>query len=96
MLSDSLVPNIRLRSFANIDNGFKLSELDLKLRGPGVIYGKLQHGKGFSRLLTLDDQNLIKMVKKGVKIFIDKGEKLLKYPELQSRVDEARRITYLN
>ena len=96
LLSDSLEPPSRLRQFATINDGFRLSELDLNLRGPGAVYGKLQHGKGFSELLTLDDPDLIKTVKDGVRLFIAKREKLLKYPLLAKRVESARQITYLN
>ena len=96
MLSDSMQPLPRLREFIRIRDGFSLSELDLKLRGPGAIYGKLQHGKGLGFMLTLDDQELANKVKKAVNIFFANKESLLKYKELDHRVKQARQITYLN
>ncbi|MGH7234129.1 MAG: helicase-related protein, partial [Candidatus Saccharimonadales bacterium] len=96
MLSDSLSPPERLRSFVNIDDGFELSELDLSIRGPGAIYGKLQHGKGLGSLLTLDDHQLISLVKSAVSEFLSRHEPLSKYPELAKEVDAARQMTYLN
>ena len=96
ILSNTLDPPDRLRQFVNLTDGFKLSELDLKLRGPGSIYGKLQHGIGSGSMLTLDNKDLIDLVKKGVKLFIDNQYNLDDYQELSLKVKEARQLTYLN
>lgn len=96
MLSDAMEPLPRLRQFAKILDGFELSELDLKIRGPGAVYGKLQHGKGAAELLTLDDPELITTARRAVELFFEKGEKLLKYKRLSQMVHEARQLTYLN
>ena len=96
VLIDTLDPPLRLRQFVNLSDGFALSELDLTLRGPGAIYGKLQHGKGFARLLTLDDHELITQVKSAVQLFIDKKEPLAKYKNLAEAVAAAQQMTYLN
>ena len=36
--------NYRLKVMENTSNGFKISDEDLKLRGPGEFFGKRQHG----------------------------------------------------
>src|SRR5581483_1507671 len=42
--SDSKDPGPRLKALESMIDGFKLAELDLQLRGPGAIYGTMQHG----------------------------------------------------
>ncbi len=96
MLSDTLSPPERLRRFINVDDGFMLSELDLAFRGPGAIYGKLQHGRKIGNMLTLDDHELIMLVKSAVAEFIAKGEPLAKYSELAAEVESSQQLTYLN
>ncbi len=96
ILNDASQPSPRLREFVHINDGFKLSELDLKLRGPGAIYGKLQHGKSGLNLLTLDDAMLINVARKAVEIFFETDQKLLEYKSLMRLVEQAQQLTYLN
>ena len=42
--STSAKPTQRLREVEKSNDGFYLAEVDLKLRGPGEIYGRAQHG----------------------------------------------------
>lgn len=96
MLSNSMEPIPRLRQFIQIQDGFELSELDLSLRGPGAIYGKLQHGKSNNLMLTLDDHELITKVKEAVNIFFQNNENLVEYKQLARRVEIAQQMTNLN
>ena len=41
---ESDLSNHRLKVMENTSNGFKISDEDLKLRGPGEFFGKRQHG----------------------------------------------------
>ena len=50
----------RLRAMERIDQGAKLAEIDLKLRGPGDIYGLKQHGFPRLRAASILDLVLIK------------------------------------
>jgi len=96
MMSDSSAPSRRLRALEYTTDGFKLAELDLEIRGPGSIYGTLQHGALDLRVANLSDSKLISEARNYAQKFIEKGEDLLKYPELNSRVTELRAVTNLN
>jgi ATP-dependent DNA helicase RecG len=96
MLSDSKAPSQRLRALENTTDGFKLAELDLELRGPGAIYGTMQHGALDLRVAKLSDTKLIATARSVAKEFIAKNENLKKYPHLASKVSALRAITNLN
>lgn len=96
VLSDNQSPGPRLKVLATSSDGFKLAEYDLELRGPGAIYGTLQHGALDLRVAKLTDVKLIQNARGAARAFLDKGENLLKYPELAQRVSELRAVTTLN
>lgn len=95
-MSDSKAPSQRLRALEIMSDGFKLAELDLELRGPGAIYGTFQHGALDLRVAELTDIKLIASARKAAQEFIDKKEKLSKYPHLAHRVSVLRAVTNLN
>ncbi len=94
--SDSKEPSQRLKALENMTDGFKLAELDLKLRGPGAIYGTMQHGALDLRVANLSDIKLIVAARNSAQKFIDKNEKLEKYTHLSDRVNTLRAVTNLN
>ncbi len=96
MTDDSSAPTTRLRAVESTSDGFKLAELDLKLRGPGAIYGRLQHGPLDLRIAELSDTKLIASVRQAAQKFLDSGEKLHRYKVLESEVAKLRAITNLN
>lgn len=96
MMSDSKAPGQRLRALENTADGFKLAELDLRLRGPGAIYGTFQHGELDLRVAELSDTKLIASARAAAENFIDKKENLKKYPHLNAKVTALRAITNLN
>ena len=53
----------RLKYLEKIHNGSRLAEIDLKIRGPGNIYGTQQHGFMSLRVADITDTNLIKLTK---------------------------------
>lgn len=54
----------RLKAMVSTTDGFKLAELDLKLRGPGNIEGTQQSGLVDLKLASLvDDENLMKLAR---------------------------------
>lgn len=94
--SDSMPPSARLRALESSTNGFQLAELDLQLRGPGAIYGTLQHGQLDVRIAKLTDTDLIANARAAAQLFINKREDLLKYKRLCERVTALRSVTNLN
>jgi ATP-dependent DNA helicase RecG len=96
MMSDSKAPPKRIRALATINDGFKLADLDLELRGPGAIYGTNQHGQLDLRIAKLTDVKLIAEARKTAQEAIDRGENLLQYPVLFERVSRLRAVTNLN
>ncbi len=96
MMSDSSAPPRRLQALERMSDGFKLAELDLELRGPGAIYGTMQHGALDLRVAKLTDTHLIASARNAAISFIEKGEDLLQYPQLIERVTVLRAVTNLN
>jgi len=96
VLSDSQAPSQRLRALENTADGFKLAELDLTLRGPGAIYGTVQHGALDLRIAKLTDVKLIAAARASAQEFIDKKEKLSRFPVLEAKVIALRAVTNLN
>lgn len=96
LLNESKPASRRLRALASSNDGFRLAELDLELRGPGAIYGTSQHGQLDLRIAKLSDVKLIASARKAAQEFIDKQEDLLKYKELANSVNRLRAVTNLN
>ncbi len=96
MTASSQAPSRRLRALETSNNGFELADLDLELRGPGAIYGTMQHGQLDLRVAKLSDTRLIAAARQAAQEFIDKRDDLLKYGELYAQVTELRAITNLN
>ncbi len=96
MMSDSSRPSQRLREIEKSNDGFYLAEVDLRLRGPGEIYGRSQHGALNLQIATLGDTKLIARAGKAADWFVHSGLELIQYKQLQTQVEHYRRLTTLN
>jgi ATP-dependent DNA helicase RecG len=96
MMGDSSQPSRRLRALEQTNDGFKLAELDLEIRGPGAIYGTFQHGQLDLRGASLTDVRLIATARKTAREFIDCNENLKQYDHLYEKVQNLRSVTNLN
>ena len=94
--SNSDAPTRRLREIERSQDGFYLAEVDLKLRGPGELYGSLQHGALDLRIATITDTKLVHRADDLVKQFRQKGYNMLEYKELSDSVRKYQRLTSLN
>lgn len=94
--SDSSKPTERLKEVERSTDGFYLAEVDLKLRGPGEIYGRAQHGALNLQVATLADTMLIARAQRSAKSFVEAGGNVNEYPLLADRIKKYQRLTTLS
>lgn len=73
----------RLRAMEEAKTGSELAELDLRLRGPGEIFGTLQHGFPELKVASFTDLPLIHKARDAAEEIFPK---LQKYPQLVSHL----------
>lgn len=74
----------RMDTMCESNDGFYISEQDLKLRGPGDFFGTRQHGLPEMKIANLfEDKDLLKLSQEAAKIIINEG--ISNYPLLQER-----------
>lgn len=89
-------PSERLLELEQSQDGFYLAEVDLRLRGPGEIYGRMQHGALNLRVANLADTKRIKHVRSVAQELLGARIDLLHYKQLNRHVARYRRLTSLN
>ena len=78
----------RLRVMTEAKNGFELAEKDLKIRGPGDIFGERQWGIPNTTLAAFTDAKLFYEVRQEARELIKKSPDLSLYPLLRKRFNE--------
>ena len=96
MVSTSKAPSQRLKEVEKSNDGFYLAEVDLRLRGPGEIYGRAQHGELNLQVASLADTKLIARAQNAAKAFVARDADLLHYKQLETDVKRYQRLTTLN
>ncbi len=76
----------RLQYFAKTTNGSELAQKDVELRGPGTIYGTMQHGFEDLKIASFSDYQLIEDTKNAVDRFVE-SYRLKDVPPLQQRIE---------
>lgn len=79
--------NRRLEALVKTNDGFKLAEADLKLRGPGDFIGIRQSGLPDLTMASLSDGELIKTAKGAADLVLAKSADLQEFPELKIRLN---------
>lgn len=76
----------RLQAMETSQNGAELAELDLRLRGPGELYGTLQSGVRGLKIASFSDLELIQKARDQAKVF---ASRLATYPKLEQKVQKV-------
>ncbi len=77
----------RLKAMTMFSSGFKLAEIDLKLRGPGEIFGVKQSGIPDLKMASLTDSKTIALAREAAQIVINEDPLLNKYEGLSRKVN---------
>jgi len=85
----------RLKALIEAEDGFKLSEKDLQLRGAGDLSGTRQWGIPDLAMASLSDLNLIEATKKEAVAILEKDIQLKKYPWLKERIEKFKKKIHL-
>ncbi len=81
----------RLEALRSTNDGFKISEEDLKLRGPGDFFGTRQHGLPELKIASLaEDMRVLDTAKREAKLILEKD------PELKSEDNKNLRARMLS
>ncbi|MEP7103460.1 MAG: ATP-dependent DNA helicase RecG [Candidatus Dojkabacteria bacterium] len=67
----------RLNFFCGSNDGLKIAEYDLSLRGPGEVYGTKQSGIPNLKIASFKDMNIIKESKKTAEVLYKKGYRVV-------------------
>jgi ATP-dependent DNA helicase RecG len=78
LLADTTTPDAeaRLHAISETNDGFKLAEEDLKLRGPGEFFGTRQSGLPDIKLAKLGDIRLLELARNEAKVFFEEDPDL--------------------
>jgi len=79
----------RLNSLVNSNDGFKLAEIDLELRGPGELIGNKQSGFPDFKMASFGDQVMIYRVRKEAEEILKEDPNLIKHPALKIQLQEV-------
>jgi ATP-dependent DNA helicase RecG len=92
MQNESQTAKQRLKAMVDHHSGFKLSEIDLELRGPGQIYGLRQSGIPDLKMASLTDSIGISRARQAAEKIISTDPELKNYPELAKKLNQLAKI----
>jgi len=77
----------RLKALANAANGFALAEEDLKIRGPGELYGRAQSGLSDVGMDAITNLKLVEAARTEARALVDADPQLTQHPELARMIE---------
>lgn len=85
--SQSQMSQKRIKSMEKVHVGFELAQIDLKMRGPGEIFGLHQSGFTNLKIADLSDEVLISCAQTEAKKLVDEDPNLKKYTLLKEKIN---------
>jgi ATP-dependent DNA helicase RecG len=86
----------RLRALERSQDGFRLAQIDLELRGPGQIYGRRQHGDLDVQLADIGDAKLLAAVRGEALKFLSDPAAMTRHPHVADKVNALKAVTSLD
>src|SRR3989344_77850 len=93
--SPAKTTRLRLKALLEAEDGFKLAEKDLEIRGPGALDGKRQWGIPDLLMSSLKDIALVEKTRIMAKELLESDFELKKYPLLKERIRKFRERIHL-
>ncbi len=78
---------LRLKNLEKISNGLELSELDLKIRGSGQIFGTAQSGRIGLKIASFSDLTMLEKTKTAANKLLSEDPTLANYPQIKIKLD---------
>jgi ATP-dependent DNA helicase RecG len=94
--SKALATLDRLKALEKSQDGFRLAQIDLELRGPGEIYGRRQHGTLDVQLADTSDAKFLANVRGEALKFLSNPAAMIKYPHVAAKVNSLKAVTSLD
>jgi len=82
----------RMKAMEEHTSGFKLSEIDLELRGPGEVYGVRQSGIPDLKMASLSDYLTIDKARRSAQRIIEADPYLKEHPQLEAKIRELYNV----
>jgi len=98
LVAESKAPGTleRLKALEKSQDGFRLAQIDLELRGPGAIYGRRQHGELDVQLADIADVKLLAAARAAALKFLSDPAAMIKYPQVATKVNALKAVTSLD
>jgi len=78
----------RLKVLEQSQDGFFISEMDMRFRGPGEVLGTRQSGlPDFALASLVEDQEVLELARQAAKMVIDEDESLDQVPVIRDELE---------
>ncbi|HSX14933.1 MAG TPA: helicase-related protein, partial [Candidatus Saccharimonadales bacterium] len=94
--SDDSAGSARLAAMERTNDGFRLAQIDIELRGAGQIYGLKQHGRIDLRFADLGDAKLVALVRQAAEAFAADPVKMVESKRAVARINQLKEVTSLD